>query len=112
MPIVRGRDFDARDSLQAPPVAIVNETFVKKTLGGADPIGRVLRLETPPGEPAQTWRDRRREPRRQAHRSRDDFEPLVDPAGTQARRGDWHVRDQAARRASMVMPAVVQRIAE
>ena len=56
VPIVRGRDFDARDARQAPPVAIVNETFVKKTLGGADPIGRIVRLETPPGEPAQTCR--------------------------------------------------------
>lgn len=35
-----GRDFDGRDRLGAPPVAIVNDAFVRKYFAGADPLGR------------------------------------------------------------------------
>ena len=91
----------ARDSRQSPPVAIVNETFVRKTLGGADPLGRIVRLETPPGEPAQTFeivgvaRDAKHTELRQ------DFEPLVVLAAVAGRGGGrlGAIRDQAARRA-------------
>jgi putative ABC transport system permease protein len=38
LPIVAGRAFDARDTLDSPRVCIVNEAFVK-TLGGRNPIG-------------------------------------------------------------------------
>jgi putative ABC transport system permease protein len=34
-----GRDFDQRDAANAPPVAIVNETFVRRFLAGRDAIG-------------------------------------------------------------------------
>ena len=37
--LLAGRDFDDRDSATAPKVAIVNETFVRKILNGANPIG-------------------------------------------------------------------------
>jgi predicted lysophospholipase L1 biosynthesis ABC-type transport system permease subunit len=37
-----GRDVNDADLLNAPPVAIVNETFVKKFLTATDPIGHVL----------------------------------------------------------------------
>lgn len=43
-PLMRGRDFDASDTTSATPVAIVNETFVRKYLGSAEPIGTRLRL--------------------------------------------------------------------
>ena len=43
IPIVKGRPFSAADALAAPPVAIVNETFVRKLLpDGSDPIGDAL----------------------------------------------------------------------
>ena len=114
VPIVRGRDFDARDARQAPPVAIVNETFVKKTLGGADPIGRILRLETPPGQPAQTWqivgvsRDAK-------HTDlRDDFEPLAILPATQATSAEDWARFVIKPRGEIdpITPAVVRKIAE
>jgi putative ABC transport system permease protein len=38
LPIVRGRNFDSRDTFGSPRVAIVNEAFVK-SLGGRNPIG-------------------------------------------------------------------------
>jgi putative ABC transport system permease protein len=37
-----GRDFDPRDAATALPVAIVNETFVRKFLAGRDPIGEIV----------------------------------------------------------------------
>ena len=43
-PLLRGRDFDASDTTSATPVAIVNETFVHKYLGSAEPIGTRVRL--------------------------------------------------------------------
>ncbi|MBV9501084.1 MAG: ABC transporter permease [Acidobacteriaceae bacterium] len=39
-PLVLGRDFSAQDSASSPRVAIVNETFVKRYLGTANPIAR------------------------------------------------------------------------
>ena len=39
MPLVKGRDFTAADSASAPPVAIVNDAFVRRYLPGRDPIG-------------------------------------------------------------------------
>jgi putative ABC transport system permease protein len=38
LPIVAGRNFDARDTRTSPRVAIVNEAFAR-SLGGRDPIG-------------------------------------------------------------------------
>ena len=114
VPIVRGRDFDARDARQSAPVAIVNEMFVKKTLGNADPLGRVIRLETPPGEPAQTWeivgvsRDAK-------HTDlREDFEPLVILPVTQASRAEDWARYVIKPRGDIdaITPAVVRAVAD
>jgi predicted permease len=51
IPLLRGRPFDSRDSTNAPAVAIVNETFVQKLLGGSDPIGKTFRTVAEPGYP-------------------------------------------------------------
>jgi len=43
--VMAGRDFNDRDTLSSPKVAIVNEMFARKFLGGANPVGRhVLEL--------------------------------------------------------------------
>ncbi len=44
IPIVRGREFRAEDSPNAPLVAIVNEWFAQHYWPGADPIGKRLRV--------------------------------------------------------------------
>jgi predicted permease len=114
VPITRGRDFDERDARQAPPVAIVNEMFVKKTLGNQDPIGRIVRLDTPPGKPAETFqivgvsRDAKHTDLRQ------DFEPLVILPVTQNPRADDWARFVIKPRAEIkvITPAVVQKMAE
>jgi len=49
--IVKGRHFTDQDSANAPRVAIVNETFVRRFLPGVDPLSqRVLVEELYPGE--------------------------------------------------------------
>ena len=42
VPLREGRDFRDSDSLAAPKVAIVNETFVKRFLKGRDAIGHIV----------------------------------------------------------------------
>ncbi len=47
-PFISGRDFDARDTHGAPPVAIVNESFARAFFGQASPLGRhVTSLNVP-----------------------------------------------------------------
>jgi predicted permease len=43
IPLLTGRDFGERDTAQTQHVAIVNETFVRQFLGGANPIGKTFR---------------------------------------------------------------------
>jgi predicted permease len=47
-----GRTFTRADRAEAPPVAIVTERFVQRFLGGANPIGRRIKL----GENTEPWR--------------------------------------------------------
>jgi len=44
IPIVRGRSFAKADTLDAPPVAVVNETFAAHYWPNQDPIGKRFRL--------------------------------------------------------------------
>ena len=43
VPIVRGRDFNDGDRIDAPFVAIINEQLAKDSFQGVDPIGRTIR---------------------------------------------------------------------
>ncbi len=51
IPIVRGRDFEARDQHKTEPVIIVSETFARQFFPGEDPIGKGIH----PG--ISTWDD-------------------------------------------------------
>jgi hypothetical protein len=44
VPIIRGRDIAPTDVVGSPTVAVVNEAFVRRYVGTADPIGRVVRM--------------------------------------------------------------------
>ncbi len=43
-PLLLGRDFEDSDDASAPPVAIVNETFVQRYLAGREPLGHRVSL--------------------------------------------------------------------
>jgi putative ABC transport system permease protein len=49
--LLAGRDFNEHDTPNSAKVAIVNQSFIKKFLNGANPIGKRIRIETGPGEP-------------------------------------------------------------
>jgi len=49
--LLAGRDFDARDRIGSPNVAIVNQTFARKFLDGASPVGHSFWVEAGPGSP-------------------------------------------------------------
>ncbi|MGE4082338.1 MAG: ADOP family duplicated permease [Vicinamibacterales bacterium] len=53
LPVVTGRAFTDRDTRQSPQVCIVNEAFVRRELGGRDPVGIRVAL-TPPNAPDAT----------------------------------------------------------
>ena len=45
MPLLSGRDFNDRDRVGSPPVAVVNEAFARRYLPGQQPIGQTLRVD-------------------------------------------------------------------
>jgi predicted permease len=49
VPLLAGRDFDMRDVLGSMPVAIVNEKFAKRYMGGVNAIGRHIGMGGDPG---------------------------------------------------------------
>ena len=49
IPILLGRDFDARDIYGSPKVGIINERFMNKYFGGQNPIGRRVGMGGNPG---------------------------------------------------------------
>jgi predicted permease len=50
LPLIAGRDFSARDNLQAPKVTIINETMARYFFGNSNPLGKKVGLspEKPP----------------------------------------------------------------
>ena len=51
VPLLAGRDFNDHDAVNAPKVAIVNETLARKLLDGVNPIGQRFRKEATPSSP-------------------------------------------------------------
>jgi putative ABC transport system permease protein len=49
--LLAGRDFEDRDNVKAPRVAVVNEEFAKTFFNGQNPVGRVFRQEEGVGRP-------------------------------------------------------------
>lgn len=46
VPLLRGRSFVSHDNAQAPPVAVVNQAFVRRYFPNEEPLGKHLRLDT------------------------------------------------------------------
>ncbi len=46
IPLIRGRNFLSSESAQAPPVALVNQEFVRRYFPNEEPIGKRFRLDT------------------------------------------------------------------
>jgi putative ABC transport system permease protein len=55
IPLRMGREFNQDDTGASPRVAVVNQTFVNKLLGGANPIGQTLRTSPEPNYPSTVY---------------------------------------------------------
>jgi predicted permease len=55
VPVVAGREFDDRDTLDSSPVVIVDETFAKNLGGAAAAVGQRITREPTPRTPEQTY---------------------------------------------------------
>ncbi|HLK19813.1 MAG TPA: ABC transporter permease [Bryobacteraceae bacterium] len=55
IPLLAGRAFDEHDSATSPSVAIVNEAFVQKLLGGGSAVGKTFRTVAEPGYPENEY---------------------------------------------------------
>jgi len=53
--LIAGREFDDRDTVSAPKVAIVNETFATKFFGKQNVVGRTFHLEQEAGKPEELF---------------------------------------------------------
>jgi predicted permease len=82
-PLIAGRDFDDRDTPSAPEVAIVNQEFSRKFLGGANPIGKSFRVLTGPGEPQHVYQIVGLVKNSKYQNLREDFKPLAYVAESQ-----------------------------
>ena len=51
IPLLAGRDFDARDRVGSPLVAMVNQEFAREFLNGANPVGQRFWIAATPGSP-------------------------------------------------------------
>jgi predicted permease len=55
IPILQGRGFADRDTASSARVAVVNPTFVRRFLNGANPIGQTLRTSPEPDYPSTVY---------------------------------------------------------
>jgi putative ABC transport system permease protein len=81
--LLAGRDLDDRDTPSAPEVAIVNQEFSRKFLGGANPIGRSFRMLVGPGEPQHVFQIVGLVKNSKYQSLREDFKPLAFVAESQ-----------------------------
>ncbi|HKE05412.1 MAG TPA: ABC transporter permease [Blastocatellia bacterium] len=55
IPIIRGRFFDDRDTMESQPVAIIDETMARKYWPDEDPVGKRITFQSRSGNPI--WRE-------------------------------------------------------
>jgi predicted permease len=82
-PLLFGREFDDHDSPTSPKRAIVNETFVRRFVNGANPIGKRFWKETTPSEPETLCEIVGLVKDTKYHDLREDFVPIVFLAASQ-----------------------------
>jgi predicted permease len=54
-PLLKGRDFDERDTTSSAKVVIVNQTFVRRYIPSPNPIGTIVRTVAEPGFPSTIY---------------------------------------------------------
>jgi hypothetical protein len=75
--VMAGREFNDRDTLSSPKVAIVNEMFARKFFAGANPVGRTFHLEAEAGKPEPLFQIVGLVRNTKYYELREDFKPLA-----------------------------------
>ena len=92
IPVVRGRGFTASDSAASTRVAVVNQTFVRRLLRGADPLGQTMRTGAEPNYPSTVYQIVGVIPDTQYDDLRSPIPPMVFAPSTQfPAQGPWAV---------------------
>ncbi len=110
VPLRAGRDFDARDTLGAPPVAIVSEEFVRRFIPDGRPLGRTVQVMPPAGEPEPAYEIVGVAGDAKYWELREQVDPLVYLASGQERDPGTAVQVIATPRGSLaaLVPAIVR----
>jgi putative ABC transport system permease protein len=88
--LISGRGFDQRDTASSSRVAVVNEAFVRRFCGQANPIGQTLRTGVEPGYPSTLYEIVGVIPDTQYSGLRDNMPPSVFAPGLQfPQLGPW-----------------------
>ena len=114
IPVTRGRNFNFDDTASSPRVAIVNETFVRHFLDGADPIGRSLRTSPEPDYPATVYEIVGVIPDTRYNDLRGEIPPMTfAPASQFPAQGPWgHVMIRSNMASATLTAAIKRTIAE
>jgi predicted permease len=75
--LMAGRDFDERDIVTSPKVAIINESFARQFLSGRSPLGATFRLEGSRGVPETAYQIVGVVKNTKYLDLREDFKPIV-----------------------------------
>lgn len=86
--LIKGRDFTAENTLTSPAVAIVNESFVRKVLKDAEPLGKIFRVEEGAGKPESPYQIIGVVQDTKYNDMRDDFGPIAYLARSQDKKPD------------------------
>jgi putative ABC transport system permease protein len=75
--VMAGREFNDRDTVSSPKVAIVNDMFARKFFGGANPVGRTFHLEAEAGKPEPLFQIVGLVRNTKYYELREEFKPLA-----------------------------------
>src|SRR5215469_7937613 len=77
IPLLSGRDFDEKDTVTSPKVAIVNEEFARRFSNGATPVGLRIRREATPSDPEMVFEIVGMVKNSKYNNLRESFRPIV-----------------------------------
>jgi putative ABC transport system permease protein len=114
IPFLAGRDFGEVDTPSSPPVAIVTETFARKFLPGASPLGRSLGVVQESGKPDRIFEIVGLVKDTKYGELREDYSPIVYTASSQSRDPDtdMHVVLRSPLPTAELVAAVKRSVAE
>ena len=86
--LIKGRDFGPENTLNSPAVAIVNESFVRKVLKNAEPLGKIFRVDEGAGKPQSPYQIIGVVQDTKYNDMREDFGPIAYLARSQDKKPD------------------------